>query len=847
MKTRFRTLALLCAIFAVSTPLIADTLSDVVDEAEKMIAQKYPDKTSIAHRVAIKELEEIVFSDKTDEEKIAAIRAKHQPVSVQSGTIPTFNPALLIFRQPLQWSIQSIEIAYDLDSVTNVLFSMESLYREENSKSRDDSKGESDVRKNSSGSKNEIDLSAGVSVQPPSTFSWNPLKWLQPRAGFQWVNTNYSGQDAASTTSTQWNERAQRALTDLYEEKVNIMRDERISRRHLTFYILFKNNTDTDLRFNPQDFNVTVYAGENRPLADARPDTSLRSFRIPRNGYADLKFRAELNTTSALNLIAYMRSNEPQIRLDRAQSVIASADGSIQDAVQESIQVETVPFRCRGLELRIRKYNQGKATTVADAMRAVNAVFSSAPFEFNEEGACVSLMGIPLLSSGEKLTEYRLPLIGLNGSFTSAPIPASSMNCPLSDEGLTVDVWDITDSEMWIDASAQLQAHLLPYLKTVAESGDAQAQFQFGVCYRGGYGVKKDEAEAVKWWREAAEQGFVKAQYNLGSCYANGIGVSQNRPEAAKWWRKAAEQGDAKSQCGLGISYYYGYVETKDYAEAVKWYRKAAEQGLAMAQFQLGWCYSQGDGVPKDYAEAVKWYRKAAEQGDANAQSMMGVFYHYGEGGITQDYAEAVKWYRKAAEQGLAMAQFQLSDCYYNGKGVAEDLSEAFKWSRKAAEQGHARAQYALGCFYADGEGVAQDYSEAVKWFRKAAEQGDVYAQRQLGISYLAGDGVGKNPAEGVRWLQKAAAQGDAYAQLFLGGSYKTGNGVARDYYTAAQYFRMAAEKGLPRAQFELGCCYRDGFGVTRDRSEAINLFRKAADQGDEDARQALRQMLGYQ
>ena len=156
MKHIPSTFILLCTtFFAVSTPLIADSLLDVVDEAEKTIGQKYPVETSIARRLAVRELEGIVISDKTDEEKIAAIRAKYPPVPIQTGTLSTFNPAQLIFPPPLQWSIQSIEIAYDVDSVTNLLFSMESLYREEDSKNRDNSIGTSEVQQSRNGNKNK--------------------------------------------------------------------------------------------------------------------------------------------------------------------------------------------------------------------------------------------------------------------------------------------------------------------------------------------------------------------------------------------------------------------------------------------------------------------------------------------------------------------------------------------------------------------------------------------------------------------------------------------------------------------------------------------------------------------
>ena len=43
--------------------------------------------------------------------------------------------------------------------------------------------------------------------------------------------------------------------------------------------------------------------------------------------------------------------------------------------------------------------------------------------------------------------------------------------------------------------------------KTLAEQGDADAQFFMGFVYEYGYGVLQDDAEAVKWYRLAAERG----------------------------------------------------------------------------------------------------------------------------------------------------------------------------------------------------------------------------------------------------------------------------------------------------------------------------------------------------
>jgi len=47
----------------------------------------------------------------------------------------------------------------------------------------------------------------------------------------------------------------------------------------------------------------------------------------------------------------------------------------------------------------------------------------------------------------------------------------------------------------------------------------------------------------VRWYRKAAEQGHANAQFNLGVGYANGQGVKQDHAEAVRWYRKATEQG----------------------------------------------------------------------------------------------------------------------------------------------------------------------------------------------------------------------------------------------------------------------------------------------------------------
>ncbi len=296
--------------------------------------------------------------------------------------------------------------------------------------------------------------------------------------------------------------------------------------------------------------------------------------------------------------------------------------------------------------------------------------------------------------------------------------------------------------------------------KAKAEQGDATNQCGLGEIYDFGlYGVTKDYAEAVKWYRKAAEQNFTLAQYDLGCCYSFGQGITKDDVEGVKWYRKAADQGLASAQHNLAVHYRDGQGVPQDYAEAVKWFRKAAEQNEANAQYNLGVCYANGQGVVKDDEAAVKWYRKAADENLAIAQYNLGARYANGDG-VAKDAVEAVKWFRKAAEQNEANAQYSLGVCYANGQGVAKDDEAAVKWYRKAAEQNLASAEYNLGYCYENGLGVKQGYAEAVKWYRKAAEQGDAYAQCNLGGCYISGEGVTQNDIEAYVWSSLAAAQG---------------------------------------------------------------------------------------
>jgi hypothetical protein len=97
----------------------------------------------------------------------------------------------------------------------------------------------------------------------------------------------------------------------------------------------------------------------------------------------------------------------------------------------------------------------------------------------------------------------------------------------------------------------QTQAKSLTDLRTLADQGDAEAQYQMGVRNDEGESVPKDDAQAVQWFQRAADQGHVDAQAHLGAYYWAGRGVPEDLSKAYMWSMIALAGGDENSKSRL--------------------------------------------------------------------------------------------------------------------------------------------------------------------------------------------------------------------------------------------------------------------------------------------------------
>jgi uncharacterized protein len=120
-------------------------------------------------------------------------------------------------------------------------------------------------------------------------------------------------------------------------------------------------------------------------------------------------------------------------------------------------------------------------------------------------------------------------------------------------------------------------------LSPLAERGDARAQFDIAFMQAYGWGVPRNPAEAIVWYRKAAEQGLQVAQHFLGLAYVNGEGVRPDEAEAARWFSRAAAQGFSQAQYMLGLMTVDGRGVQKDPVQGYALLVMAGQGGVRSA------------------------------------------------------------------------------------------------------------------------------------------------------------------------------------------------------------------------------------------------------------------------
>ena len=311
---------------------------------------------------------------------------------------------------------------------------------------------------------------------------------------------------------------------------------------------------------------------------------------------------------------------------------------------------------------------------------------------------------------------------------------------------------------------------------TLANHGDAIAQYYVGLFYRKGIGVDDDQKESFKWFLKSAENGYPESQYLVAKAYIE-------HPKDAG--TPLTEEDFTRINQRIKHNPYYvpffhaaGVGVKPDIDLSFTWMLRAAKNGHVKAQEELLYYYLTGDLSKRSTHSLKDWIDVEKYRNNPNA--------YYIEGQILSgcyDYIdEAIKAYTKAYELGFVKAADELGELYENKNGETHDYKKALKWYLLGANTHQLPfSQYRLGHFYRTGHGVEKNRDKAILWFETAANNHhhDPYVYSCIGKLYMEKDEV----TEAVQWFKKGAIFSDYDSEVRLKKCYDNGYDVGEIYH----------------------------------------------------------------
>ncbi|KAL2023579.1 hypothetical protein VTK56DRAFT_2187 [Thermocarpiscus australiensis] len=236
----------------------------------------------------------------------------------------------------------------------------------------------------------------------------------------------------------------------------------------------------------------------------------------------------------------------------------------------------------------------------------------------------------------------------------------------------------------------------IQWYKRAATLGDTPAMYKVGmILLKGLLGQPRNPREAIGWLKRAAERADAEnphALHELALLYEsaepNDV-ILRDEAYALRLFRQAAELGYKFSQFRLGCAYEYGLLGCPiDPRLSIMWYSRAAMQEEHQSELALsGWYLTGSEGVlQQSDTEAYLWARKAAMAGLSKAEYAMGYFTEVGIG-VPANLEDAKRWYWRAAAQDFPKARERLEDLKRSGKNGGPRQRERISRSKIGKQQ----------------------------------------------------------------------------------------------------------------------------------------------------------------
>jgi len=268
------------------------------------------------------------------------------------------------------------------------------------------------------------------------------------------------------------------------------------------------------------------------------------------------------------------------------------------------------------------------------------------------------------------------------------------------------------------------------YLEKAAEAGVLQAQQLLVRHYLG----SKQYAEAAPWLKVLADKGDADGLFQYGQLLLAGRGTAADQVAAMSCFEQAAAKGYAPADGVLGELYYKGQGVGRDIAKALPHLKVAAAANDGQSQLLLAACYLDGTGVAADYAIATHWFCEAFANGHADEVTRMvegkALFRTYLLGLSSfyrDDYETARILFKSIEKAGRQEGLVMQACCLAADHNPDRNPKKALKLMTEAAATSSAIATVFLADMYRLGVGTKADKLKASQLIDEARRQSTWY------------------------------------------------------------------------------------------------------------------------
>lgn len=304
----------------------------------------------------------------------------------------------------------------------------------------------------------------------------------------------------------------------------------------------------------------------------------------------------------------------------------------------------------------------------------------------------------------------------------------------------------------------------------------AKAAGYLGRMFLRGEGMEQSFDKALTWFRRGLANGDALCEYELGLMYHEGLGVRRDIMAASDYFKEAANQDLAAAQVKLGQL----FLDQGDITAATRYLEIAARHGHIEAFYHLAEISNNGIGRERSCGMATAYYKLVAEKVETIHSAFDEANMDYEEG----DTENALIAYMMAAEQGYENSQANVAYILDEYRSILP-LDSILPWKKQRSS-------------------LLRNSMLALIYWTRSARQSNIDSIVKMGDYYLGGYGVDKDMEKAATCYQTAAETHQSAQALWnLGWIYENGIGLEQDFHLAKRFYDQALETSSECKSFQ--------------------------------------------